>query len=50
MLVKYFMNIMTIYFNVLDSLIKDQIDNNLNSTCVINMKRSKSKLRNTKFT
>lgn len=32
------------------ALMKDQIDINLNSTSVISMKRSKSRLRNTTFT
>lgn len=46
---KSFTNGMTIYFNMFGALMKNGIDNNLNSTAIINMKRSRSKMRNTKF-
>lgn len=41
--VKCFMNKITFYFNVLDSLLKDWISSKLNSTSVISMKTSSSK-------
>lgn len=41
MLIKHFTNRMTIYFNVLDMLIKNQIDSNLNSTCIISIKKKR---------
>ena len=45
-----FTNGMTIHFNMFGVLMKNRICNNLNSTGIISMKRSRSKLWNTKFT
>ena len=44
-----FTNGMTIHFNMFGALMKNQIGSNLNSTGIISMKRSRSKLWNTKF-
>lgn len=41
---------MIIYINIVDVLMKDQIGSNLKNTSVINMKISRSKLRDTQFT
>jgi hypothetical protein len=46
---KSFTNGMTIYFNIFGALMKNGIGSNLNSTGIISMKRSRSKLWNTKF-
>ena len=46
---KGFMNGMTIYFNMFGVLMKKGIDSNMNSTSIISMKKSRSKLWNTKF-
>lgn len=48
-LIKWFMDRMTIDFNMLGVLMKYLICSNSNSTSVINMNWSKSKLRDTKF-
>ena len=42
-------NIMTINFNVLGAIMENGIGGNLNSTSVINMKRSRSSLRKPKL-
>jgi hypothetical protein len=49
MVSKGFMNGMTIHFNMFATLMKNGIDNNLNSIGIISMKRSRSKLWNIKF-
>jgi homoserine acetyltransferase len=46
---KGFTNGMTIHFNRFGALMKNRIGSNLNSTGIISMKRSMSKLWNTKF-
>jgi hypothetical protein len=46
---KSFTNGMTIHFNMFGALMKNGIGSNLNSTGIISMKRSRSKLWNTKF-
>jgi len=46
---KCFTNGMTIHLNMLGALMKNKIGSNLNSTGVISIKRSWSKLWNTKF-
>jgi len=46
---KGFTNGMTIHFNMFGALMKKGIGRNLNSIGIISMKRSMSKLRNTKF-
>ena len=45
-----FTNGMTIHFNMFGALMINGIGSNMNSTSVISMKRSRSKLWNTKFT
>jgi hypothetical protein len=47
---KGFTNGMTIHFNMFGALMKKGIGSNLNSTSIISMRRSSSKLWNTKFT
>lgn len=42
-------NGMTTHFSMFGSLMKDGNSSNLNSTGIIGMKRSQSKLQNTKF-
>ena len=44
-----FTNGMTIHFNMFGALMKNGIGSNMNNTSIISMKRSSSKLWNTKF-
>jgi len=44
-----FSNRITTHFNMLGTLIENRIDNKLNSTCVVSMKRSSSSIEKSNF-